>query len=129
MLNVRKNIRGSLLTLGLPCLTFALFHGCLVFTTFSHLYTHTTQHNTHHNTLRCTPFVLYRTCMQQLQLDLQPPPPASGIKPRPPAWESSTLPSEPLDVRKNTSMFSIYIVNIRVHFMLHFHLTSFIIKI
>ena len=97
------------------------------------IHTHTpTQHNTTQHTPQHSSLYisrpLYRTCTQQIQLNLQPPSPASGIEPGPPAWESSTLTSEPRDVRKNTSMFSIYIVNIRVHCMLHFHLTSFIIK-
>ena len=55
--------------------------------------------------------------------------PTCGIEPGPPAWESSTLPSEPQDVRKHRVIFSTYILNIRVRCVLHFHLFSFIIKI
>ena len=124
MLNVRKSIRGSLLTLGLPLLTFALFHGCLrLYHIFALAYTHaphyTTQHTPQHSSLH----------FSRLLPNLNAPPPASGIEPGPPAWESSTLTNEPPNARKNTSMFSTYIVNIRVHCMLHFHLISFIIKI
>jgi hypothetical protein len=55
--------------------------------------------------------------------------PTPGIEPGPPAWESSTLPSEPLDVRKDTSIFWTYIVSIHVQCMLHFHLSTFITEI
>ena len=87
---------------GLPCLTFAGLHGCLV-------------------SAFLNPELTWTSTFMTLA--------ASGIEHGPPAWESSTLPSEPLDVRKNTSIFLTYVVNIRVHCMLHFHLSSFIIQI
>ena len=54
---------------------------------------------------------LYWTCLSR-----------AGIEPRPAFWQSSTLLSEPLVGRKNNLLFSTYIVNIRVHCMLNFHL-------
>ena len=60
---------------------------------------------------------------------VQPPPSWLGIEPGPPAWESSTLPSEPPDVHWNMSLFLTSIVNIHAYCMLHSHPFSFIIKI
>ena len=117
MFNVAKNVRGSLLALGLPCLSFALLHGFLALTTLTHL-----QHQTQHFTALCTFSTFATTIFMTLS-------PSSGIEPGPPAWESSTLPSEPLDVRKNMSIFSTYIVNIHAQCMWNFHLSSFIVKI
>jgi hypothetical protein len=117
MFNVAKSVRGSPLALGLPCLSFAQLHGFLALTTFTHL-----QHQTQHFTALFTSSKLATTIFMALS-------PSSGIEPGPPAWESSTLPSEPLDVRKNKPIFSTYIVNIHVHCILQFHLSYFIIKI
>jgi len=52
-----------------------------------------------------------------------------GIESGPSACESSALPPEPPNARKNTYIFSSYIVNIRAYYMLQFNLPSFMIKI
>jgi hypothetical protein len=67
------------------------------------------------------PYNLATTTFMKLSLE-------GGIEPGPSAWESSTLPSEPLDVQRNMSIFSTYIVNNHAHCILHFHLSTLIIK-
>jgi hypothetical protein len=70
-----------------------------------------------------------RDTIQIATVDFQDRLATSGIEPGSPAWEYSTLPSELTDARKNTSIFSKSVVNVRVHFKLLFHLSSYIIKI
>jgi len=51
-----------------------------------------------------------------------------GIEPGPAAWESDTLARSHTTSYLTPLFFSTYIVNIRVHFTLIFHLFPFIIK-
>jgi hypothetical protein len=111
-----KKIRGSLLALGLPCLSFPLLHDCLFFNSFTYL-PHCTPLITSFEPARDTTEIATTKFMTLA---------TSGIEPGPPAWESSTLPNEPLDARKKKSLFSTHIVNIRAHCMLPFQLFSFI---
>jgi hypothetical protein len=115
--NLKKNIRGSLLALGLDSPS-------LLGTTSSLLLCNPPASSYHFTSLHSS-----RTFSESATTTVKTPSSLLGIEPGPPAWESSTLPSEPLDVRKNTSIFWTSIVNVHAHCMLHSYPFSFISKI
>ena len=96
--NVRKNVRGSLLAFGLdsPFLlgTTSQLPGASSCYTLLHYILHITYHTLYiYHTLHITHITHYTATATTTAS------PTLGIEPGPPAWESSTLPNEPLDVR------------------------------
>jgi hypothetical protein len=97
-------------------LSTIIFIKCLTKRRKRHLEAHSSRSDSHdHRAVLCIPVDLSTWNRNILTTTFFMTQAQRGIEPGPPAWESSTLRSEPRDATNITYNFSTYIVNIRVH--------------